>query len=131
MSSPNLAKNAVLWDGSQAIGYCKEVTWSIEVDAIKDYKVDSYDPAILEPGQRTYKVTFRRFYIDKTYADKVSAGTKFTTLEVRPLGTGTGKEKYTFSNVVLLRFEGSWAAGGVVYERVDGEASGLTIGTQT
>lgn len=130
MSQPLVAKNAILWDGTTPIGFCREVRWSIDADLIKDYKTDSDKPAILESGNKTFKITFRRFYIDKTYTDKVYTGTKFTTVEIRPQGTGTGKEKIAFSNLVLNKFEGSWASGGIVYESVEGEASDVTIGTQ-
>jgi len=130
MSSPMIARNAVLWDGTAPIGFCREVRWSDEADAIKDYKTDSDKPAILESGNKTYKVSFRRFYIDKTYAEKVSSGTKFASVEIRPAGTGVGKEKITFSNLLLLKFEGSWASGGILYESVEGEAMDIAFGTQ-
>jgi len=129
MSAPLVAKNAVLWDGTAAIAWIKEVRWRIRSEPVKDYKSDSLDPAILEAGNMTYEISFRRFYINKIYAEKVKTGTKITAAEIRPAGTGAGLEKITFGNLLFLEFEGQWA-NTAIYESVSCEAASVVFGTQ-
>jgi len=130
MSSPVLGKDAVIQIDSEDVGYAKGVTVSIDVDLIKDYKIGSNTPAVLEPGNESFKVSIDKMWIDKTYADKVLGGTKVSVV-VRPEGTGSGKTEITISNVVLNSWELSIDQDGVVMESVEGEGDSMTIDTQS
>ena len=130
MSTPLISKNAILWYNAAAIAYLKDVSISASMDTIKDYQTSSFDPAVLESGNSTYKITAKKMYIDKTYFDLMKAGTKMT-LEVRPSGTGTGKEKYTLTNCIFFDWKLSYSAGGIILEDLAGEAATLAVGTQT
>ena len=129
MSSPGLGKDAVIQVDSQDVGYAKGVTYRLTADIVKDYKIGSDDPAILESGNKTYAVSIEKMYIDNTYADDVLNGTKLSIV-IRPLGTGTGKPEITLSNVVFNSYELSITQDGVVLESVEGEAASVTHSTQ-
>ena len=129
MGSPVLGKDAVIQIDGSDVGYAKNVRVGIESSVIKDYVIGSTDPAVLEFGNYTYTVRIEKMWIDKTYADKVKAGTK-VTIVVRPEGTGSGKTEITLSDVVLNRFELNIAQDGVVMESVEGEGKSMTISTQ-
>jgi len=129
-TTPVLGKDAVIQVDSEDVGYAKGVTVGIDVDLIKEYKIGSNTPAVLEPGNQSFSVSIDKMWIDKTYADKVLGGTKVSVV-VRPEGTGSGKTEITINNVVLNSWELSIDQDGVVMESVEGEGDSLTFGTQT
>jgi len=129
MSTPLIGRNAVVLMGTTEIGYCTGVRVDINVDLIKEYKMGSDKPAILDDGNKSFRVRVEKMFIDSTYATNVLNGTS-VTIEVRPAGTGTGKPKITLSNVVFTRWEMTANQDGVIMESVEGEGSDLAFGTQ-
>jgi hypothetical protein len=129
MSTPLIGRNAVVLMGTTEIGYCTGVRVDINVDLIKEYKMGSDKPAILEDGNKSFRIRIEKMFIDSTYATNVLSGTA-VTIEVRPAGTGTGKPKITISNVVFTRWEMTANQDGVIMESVEGEGSDLAFGTQ-
>jgi len=129
MSTPLLGVNAVILDGGVEVGYCKGVNLGIDTEMIKEYKIGSQTPEVLSMGNKSFKVSIDRMYIDKTYGNKVLAGTD-VTLEIRPAGSGAGKEKITLTNVLLNSWELRIAQDAIILESVSGESKSLAFGTQ-
>ena len=130
MSNPIVGRNAVVMKDSTEIGYCTGVRVGIDVDLIKQYKMGSDKPAVLESGNKSFTIRIDKMYIDSAFATDVLNGTKLT-LEVRPDGTGSGKPKITLSNVVLTGWDLTIDQDGVILESVEGEADNITFGTQS
>lgn len=130
MSTPPLGREAVVLLDSTEIGYAEKVKESIDASIIKKYKLGSDKPAVLKSGNKTFVIDFGAMYIDKTYAEKVLNGTA-VTVEVRPNGTGVGKEKHTYTGVILNKWGFEAAQDGVAGENVSGEASDVAFGTQS
>jgi len=129
MSTPVIGRNAVVKKGTSEIGYATGVRVSIDVDLIKEFKIGSDKPAVLESGNKSFRVTVDKMYIDNTYATDVLNGTK-VSIEIQPAGAGTGKPKITISNVVFTSWELTIDQDGVVMESVEGEGDSLTLATQ-
>jgi hypothetical protein len=128
-TTPVLGRNGSINIGAAEVGYVKGVTFDIDAAVIKDYKFTSDTPAVLESGNKSYKFTFDKMYIDAAFATNVINGTKVTIL-LGPAGTTpSGQPKYTLSNAII--FKHSWKAdqGGIVLEHGEGEALSLVIGT--
>ena len=129
---PLLGRNAVILKGATEIGYCSSVTVSIDVDLVKEYAIGGANPdkpAFLASGNKSFKVSIDKMYVDGAHATDVLNGTALT-IEVRPEGTGTGKPKITVSNVILNSWELSIEQDGVIMESVEGEGAGIAWGTQ-
>jgi len=129
---PLLGRNAVILKGATEIGYCSSVTVSIDVDLVKEYAIGGANPdkpAFLASGNKSFKVSIDKMYVDGAHATDVLNGTALT-IEVRPEGTGTGKPKITVSNVILNSWELSIEQDGVIMESVEGEGTGIAWGTQ-
>jgi hypothetical protein len=130
MSTPLIGRNAVVMKGATEIGYCTGVRVGIDVDLVKEFKMGSDKPAVLESGNKSFTVSIDKMYLDSTYATDVLNGTK-VTIEVRPAGTGTGKPKITISNVILTGWDLTIDQDGVIMESVEGEGDNITFGTQS
>ena len=130
MSSPLLGRSAVIQIDSVDVGYAKGVTVGIDVDLIKDYRIGSDTPAVIESGNKSFSVSIEKMYIDKTYGEDVLNGTKVDVV-IQPAGTGSGKEEITISNVVLNSWELTIEQDGVILESVSGEGDSITFGTQS
>jgi hypothetical protein len=129
---PLLGRNAVILKGATEIGYCSSVTVSIDVDLVKEYAIGGANPdkpAFLASGNKSFKVSIDKMYVDGAHATDVLNGSALT-IEVRPEGTGTGKPKITVSNVVLNSWELNIAQDGVIMESVEGEGTSIAWGTQ-
>jgi hypothetical protein len=129
---PLLGRNAVILKGATEIGYCNSVTVSIDVDLVKEYAIGGANPdkpAFLASGNKSFKVSIDKMYVDGAHATDVLNGTALT-IEVRPEGTGTGKPKITVSNVILNSWELSIEQDGVIMESVEGEGASIAWGTQ-
>jgi len=129
---PLLGRNAVILKGATEIGYCSSVTVSIDVDLVKEYAIGGANPdkpAFLASGNKSFKVSIDKMYVDGAHANDVLNGTTLT-IEVRPEGTGTGKPKITVSNVILNSWELSIEQDGVIMESVEGEGTSIAWGTQ-
>jgi len=133
MSTPIIGKNAIIMKGTNEIGYCKSVSVGIDVDLIKEYFISGTNPdkpAVLASGNKSFKVSIERAYIDAAHATDVLNGTA-VTIEVHPQGTGAGKPKITLSNVVFTSWEMSIEQDGVIMESIEGEGQSIAFGTQT
>ena len=129
MSTPLKGRDAVIKIAGSAVGYAKGYTITPEMASIDDYKFGSDKPAVHEFGNRSFRITLDKMYIDKTHATQILAGTKVAVV-VQPAGTGTGKEEYTFSDVVLSRWTMTVVQDGVIAESIEGEGKSATISTQ-
>jgi hypothetical protein len=107
----------------------KGMTFDIDAAIIKDYKFTSDTPAVLESGNKSYKFTFDKMYIDATYANDVINGTKVTIILGPANSTPTGQPKYTLSNALIFKSSFKADQGGIVMEHGEGEALTLTVGT--
>jgi hypothetical protein len=130
MSTPPLGREAVVMLDSTEVGYAENVKESIDASLIKKYKLGSDKPAVLKSGNKTFQIEFGAMYLDKTYAEKVLNGAA-VTVEVRPNGTGTGKEKHTYTGVILNKWGFEATQDGVAGENVSGEGADVAFGTQT
>jgi hypothetical protein len=129
---PILGRSASIYKGTTEIGSCTSVSVSIDVDLIKEYFISGSSPdkpAFLASGNKSFKVSIEKAYVDGTYANDVLNGSA-VTIEIRPEGTGTGKPKITLSNVVFTSWELSIEQDGVVMESIEGEGTNITWGTQ-
>jgi len=125
MSIPILGRNALLKINAMEIGYCEGLTIGIDADRIKEYKIGSQKPQVLEPGNLTIPWKATLMYVDKTYANYVLSGTKFT-MTVQPSGTG---DTYTLSNCLALKWDQDIRQNGVILSSVSGEAMDITLPT--
>jgi len=133
MSTPIIGRTAVVKKGTTEIGYCKSVSVSIDVDLIKEYFIGGTSPdkpAVIASGNKSFKVSIEKAFIDSSYATDVLNGSP-VTIEVYPQGTGTGKPKITLSNVVFTSWELSVEQDGIIMESIDGEGAGIEFGTQS
>lgn len=129
MSTPLIGRNAVIKKGTADIGYCTGVRVALDVDLIKAYRIGSDTPAVLTAGNKTFRVSIEKMYIDNAYAADVLNGTA-VTIEIQPAGTGTGKPKITLSNVVFNSWELTIDQDGVIMESVEGEGTSIAFATQ-
>ena len=128
---PLLGRLAVIYRGTNEIGYCKSV--GVDVDFTKEYHTSgtSLDKlAVIAGENKSFKVSIEMAYIDGAYATDVLNGSA-VTIEVRPQGTGAGKPKITLNNVIFTSWEMSYEQDGVIMESIDGEGVGITLGTQS
>ncbi|MCD6443645.1 hypothetical protein J7L70_01420 [Candidatus Bathyarchaeota archaeon] len=130
MSTPVLSRDAsVELDGS-TVGYCRGVRVGIDVELVKEYRLGSDKPAVLEAGNKSFTVDIDYMWLDSSVADKVLSGTK-VAITVYPEGNASGKPKITLSNVVLTGWEFRVEQDGVILETVSGEAEDIEFGTVT
>jgi hypothetical protein len=133
MSTPIIGTTAVIKMGTTAIGFCKSVSVSIDVDLIKEYFIGGTNPdkpAVITSGNKSFKVNIKKAYVDSSYANNVLNGTA-VTISVLPQGTGTGKPQIDITNVVFTSWELTVEQQGVIMESVKGEGSGITFTTQS
>jgi hypothetical protein len=133
MSTPLIGRTAVIKKGTTEIGFCKSVSVSIDADLIKEYFIGGTNPdrpAFVASGNKSFKVSIEKAFIDNAYATDVLNGTA-VTIEVLPQGTGTGKPKITLSNVIFNSWELSVEQDGIIMESVEGEGQSIEFGTQT
>ena len=125
MSAPILGRNALIKKDATEIGYCQGLTFGVDVDFVKEYKIGSDKPTVLEAGNKTYPFTVDKMYIDKAYAALITGGTKFS-LVVLPSGSG---DTYTVSNCILKSWRTTVRQTGVILEAVTGEGMDITLPT--
>ena len=131
-TTPIIGRTAVIKVGTTEIGYCKDVTVSIDVGLIKEYFISGTSPdkpAFVASGNKSFKVSIKRAYIDNTYATDVLNGSP-VTVSVLPQGAGTGKPQIDVSNVAFTGWELSIAQDGVILESIKGEGKDITFTTQ-
>jgi hypothetical protein len=128
-SLPIIGRLAVITMGGTAIGYAQNITCDISSDILKEYQMGSQLPAVVAPGNQTFKFTCGKLFIDSTYATAVLAGTAVTII-VYPAGTtSTGNPKFTLGGAVFDKWSLKADQKGIVGEDVSGEAATFTVGT--
>jgi hypothetical protein len=128
-TQPVIGRLAVITMGGVTIGNINGITLSADNPLIKEYVMQSQDPAILAPGNHTFKFTCSKLFIDSTYATQVLGGTAVTII-VYPAGTtSTGNPKYTLGNAVFDKWDIKADQKGIVGENVSGEGATFTVGT--
>jgi hypothetical protein len=128
-TTPAIGRNGSININAVEVGYIKGVTFDLDAEVIKDYKFGSDVPCVLESGNKTFKFSFQKMFIDTTYAALVLAGTKITILLGPANSTPTGQPKYTLSNAIIFHHGFHDEQSGIVIEDGSGEAASLTIGT--
>jgi hypothetical protein len=123
----------VIKKGTTDIGFCKSVSVGIDSDLIKEYFIGGTNPdrpAIVASGNKSFKVSIEKAFIDSAYATDVLNGSA-VTITVLPQGTGTGKPQIDITDVVFTSWELSVEQDGVIMESVEGEGKSITFGTQS
>jgi hypothetical protein len=128
MSLPVIGRNAVIKMGTTVIGYATGVTGSINVDKIEDFVLNSDKAAILAAGNKHFKISVDKMWVDNTYATQILGGTA-VDFEIGPAGTTTGKVKYTIKNVILEVMDFKADQKGIVTEKISGIGNDFVIGT--
>lgn len=128
-TTPLLVRAASVFQGTTEIGYCKGITIEVSADLVKEYKIGDDDPAVLSAGNKSYKATIDKMYIDSTYRALVVAGTP-VTLKLRPSGTGAGNEEIQLTNFVFTSAKITGTQEGVFMENLSGEGTALLDTTQ-
>ena len=126
---PVIGRNGSITINGVEAGFITNVTFEVDAAILKEYKFTSDLPAVLEAGNKTFKFSFDKMYIDGTYASLVLAGTKITILIGPANSTPAGQPKYTLTNAIITHHSIKDAQGGIVMENGSGESAALTIGT--
>jgi len=127
-TTPVIGRNGSITINGVEAGYIKGVTFDIDADVIKDYKFTSDLPAILESGNKSFKFSFEKMFIDTIHAAQVLAGTKMTIILGPANSTPTGQPKYTLSNAIIFHHGWRDEQAGIVIENGSGEGASLTLG---
>src|SRR5271157_1776494 len=131
MSTPLVGRNGVIQMSSGSavtIGLVQGFTDEMTVDLIKEFQLGSDKPAILEDGNKHFKFSIDKMFIDKPYQQYVYGGTNVDII-IAPAGTSTGKEKWTYKTCTLTAWSMKVDQKGIVAEKVAGEASDVVITT--
>jgi len=128
MSTPVIGRNAVIKMGTTVVGYATGVTSSINVDKIEDFVLNSDKAAILAAGNKHFKISVDKMWVDNTYATQILTGTA-VDFEIGPAGTTTGQVKYTIKNVILEVMDFKADQKGIVTEKISGIGNDFVIGT--
>lgn len=126
MSTPLLGRNARLYKDGVVIGYGKNISVKASAELIKDYSMDSLEPAIVAPGKQTFAWTAEKLYINGEWMTLLLNGTEFDIV-FAPTGSNTQAPYETWSDCVVLNVERTAGETGGVLERVDGEAKSVTV----
>ncbi len=107
MSVPVLGRNARLFKDNVAIGYGKNISVKATAEIIKDYSMDSLQPAVTGSGKQTFTWSMERLYTDDAYLTILLAGTPFD-LVYAPRGSPYESTDYeTWKNQVNRTLESS------------------------
>ena len=126
MSSPVLGRNARLYKDGVAIGYGKNIRVKASAELIKDYSMDALTPAVVGAGKQTFTWSAERLYVDGTYMSLLLAGTEFDIV-FQPSGSYQTAPYEAWTDCVVLNVERTAGETGGVLEKVDGEASDVTV----
>jgi hypothetical protein len=129
MSTPLVGRNGVIQASAGSavtIGFVQGFTDEMSVDLIKEYALASDKPSILEDGNKHFKFSIDKMFIDKVYQQYVYGGTSVDII-IAPAGTGTGKEKWTYKTCTFTAWSMKVDQKGIVSEKVAGEASDIVI----
>ena len=126
MSTPVLGRNARLYKDGVAIGYGKNISVKASAELIKDYSMDALTPAVVGAGKQTFTWSAERLYIDGSFMTLLLAGTSFDIV-FQPSGSYTAAPYEEWTDCVVLNVERTAGETGAVLEKVDGEASAVTV----
>jgi hypothetical protein len=123
-----LGRNAIIQINTVTVGYATGFSMDLSAETIKEYALQSDQPAIFASGNKTLKFTMKRLYIDSTYVN-LFLGTTAVTIVLGPAGTSVGNPKYTLTGAILDKSTITVDQKGVVGEDLAGEALGITVGS--
>ena len=126
MSTPLLGRNARLYKDGVVIGYGKNISVKGSAELIKEYSMDSLTPAIVAPGKQTFTWSAERLYVNGSWMTLLLAGTEFDIV-FAPTGSNTEVPYETWNDCVVLNVERTAGETGGVLEKVDGEATSVTV----
>jgi hypothetical protein len=131
MVSPLVGRNGVIQMSAGTavtIGFVQGLTDEMTADLIKEFVLQSDKAAILTAGNKHFKFTVDKMYIDKTYQQYVYGGTNVDII-IGPAGTSTGNEKYTYKSCTFTAWSMKVDQKGIVSEKVAGEAMDIVVTT--
>lgn len=131
MSTPLIGRNAVIQmsaGSAVVIGYAQGFTDETDADLIKEFQLTSDRPAVLAPGNKHFKFSIDKMFIDKTYQQYVYGGTNVDII-IAPQGTSTGNQKWIYKSCVLTQSQMKVDQKGIISEKVTGEAIDVQIST--
>lgn len=126
MTGPYLGRDARLYKNNVVIGYGKSISVKASAELIKEYSMDSLTPALVAPGKQSFTWTAEKLYVDGAWMTLLLAGTSFTIV-FAPSGSSDAVPYETWTGCVVLNCERSAGETGGVIERVDGEATSVTV----
>ena len=124
--APVLGRNARLYKDSVVIGYGKNISVKASAEIIKEYSMDSLEPCIVAPGKQTFSWSAEKLYVDGSWMTLLLDGTEFTIV-FQPAGSYVSVPYETWSGCVVLNVERTAGETGGVLEKVDGEATSVTV----
>lgn len=130
-STPLIGRNGVIqYSAGTAvtIGFVQGFTDEMAADLIKEFAINSDHAAILAAGNKHFKFSIDKMYIDKTYQQYVYGGTNVDII-VGPAGTSAGKEKYTYKSCTFTTWSQKFDQKGIISEKVAGEAMDVLVTT--
>ncbi len=126
MSTPILGRNARLYKDGTVIGYGKNISVKATADLIKEYSMDSLEPAIIGAGKQTFTWSAEKLYVSGAYMSLLLAGTSFD-LVFAPKGSSNVAPYETWGDCVVLSCERTAGETGGVIEKIQGEATTVTV----
>ena len=130
MSTPLIGRNATIQyvSGGTAytIGYAQGCTEDFNADLIQEFQLNSDHAAILAAGNKHFKVSINRMYIDNTFANIIYTN-QVVNIVFGPAGSSTGSPKITIMNVVLNAHNITYDQKGIVAEKVSGEGNDRVV----
>jgi len=126
MSVPVLGRNARLYKDGTVIGYGKNISVKGSAELIKEYSMDSLTPCIVAPGKQSFGWSADKLYIDGAWMTLLLGGTEFDIV-FQPAGSYETAPYEEWLDCVVLNVERTAGETGGVLEKVDGEATSVTV----
>jgi hypothetical protein len=126
MSTPLLGRNARLYKDGIVIGHGKNISVKGAAELIKDYDMDSLNPAIVAPGKQTFKWTAEKFYLNGSWMTLLLTGTSFDIV-FQPAGTYKTAPYEEWTGCVVLNVERTAGEAGGIIEKIDGEGTAVSV----
>ena len=126
MSSPVLGRNARLYKDGVVIGYGKNISVKGSAELIKEYSMDALTPVIVAPGKQTFSWSAEKLYVDGSWMTLLLDGTEFEIV-FQPAGSYVSTPYETWGGCVVLNVERTAGETGGVLEKVNGEATSVTV----
>jgi hypothetical protein len=126
MANPVLGRNARLYLNGVAIAFGKNITIEAIAETIREYSMDSQDPAITAPGPRKYGFTIERLYIDGTYVQMWLDADVFDLI-FQPSGTYMTEPYEEWTGCVFTKVGKKMGETGGLIEVLQGEITSITV----